>query len=96
MPHIFQKLLAIRFFWCIALVWDRKFLLLGFLASVYVDISVIRRANYLLNQDEDSSEHSGHSTSSTISLGEVEADKEEAQRRRGYCGLFGVLNELCL
>ena len=34
MPHIFQKLLAIRFFWCIALVWDRKFLLLGFLASV--------------------------------------------------------------
>ena len=34
MPHIFQKLLAIRFFWCIALVWDRKFLLSGFLASV--------------------------------------------------------------
>ena len=34
MPHTVEKLLAIRFFWCITLVWDRKFLLLGFLASV--------------------------------------------------------------
>ena len=34
MPHITEILQAIRFFWCIALVWDRKFLLSGFLASV--------------------------------------------------------------
>ena len=39
MPHSVEKLLAIRFFWCIALVWDRKFLLSGFLASVIVKTS---------------------------------------------------------
>ena len=33
--HTPEKLLPIRFWWCITLAWDTKFLLSGFLASVH-------------------------------------------------------------
>ena len=56
--------------------------------------SLFRRANYLLNQDEESSEQSENSVNSnhsTISLAETD---KEPPRKRGCCGL--VAEAVCV
>ena len=64
------------------------------MALLHLFKSSFRRANYLLNQDEESSEKSEkslNSVQSTISLGETD---KEPLRKRGCCGL--VAEAVCV